>query len=562
MSLKIKFFLVSFLAFVLLGLVVILTFTIGVSNYNNKILKQYRNVLIEQKKSELKSVIDTAYSVLNPIIQTKSGIDLQEDLATKVKDLRFIKDNPDSYFYIHNPQGIIIAHGSTPEKVGSSEWELKNSKNQYIVRNIIKSSLEGDGFTQFDGYKPTQKAFFPKMTFSRVMQDHSGLNKYILTTGFYIDDVDTSVNLERKRLEKDFSSFLTGTILVVLVFSFIISLFVYFLISMQIRPLNTVVKHSEELSKNGGDLTLRLPVKSNDEIGKVAKSFNDFLGVLQGILAKVTKVSGELYTTSIEFEKLNKESQKDIDTQLDKVNVVATAMEEMSTTTAKIAIDAELSANEVNSCLSATKDGEEIAHETMNAISRLNTDTQLAIEQVDSLNKNTGQIYQIIATIQDIAEQTNLLALNAAIEAARAGEHGRGFAVVADEVRNLSQKTTNSVSEIENMITDFQNTTKETTSKIKLIEDSASTSVEKIKLLINKFTDISQAIDRILQMSIQIATSSEQQSLVSNDIARNMNEVKVIAASVQDLSKFTIAELTQSNLKIKFLNSEIDKFNI
>lgn len=561
MSLKVKFFLVSLMAFIILGLIVTLTFSIGVSKYNDKILDNYKNILIDQKKSELKAVIDTAHSILSPLIQNKSGLELQEELTTTVKELRFIKDNPDSYFYIHNPQGIVVAHGSTPEKVGKSEWELKNSKNQYIVRNIITSTLKGDGFTVFDGYKPTKKAFFPKMTFSRLIES-SAKDKYILTTGFYIDSVDATIAIEKERIEKNFASFLFNIILVVFVFSFAISFFVYYLINIQISPLSKMAEHSEELSKKGGDLTFRLAVRSKDEIGKVAKSFNEFLEILQNILIRVSQVSSELSATALKSEQLNKESQKNINIQMDKVSIVATSMEEMSSTTAKIASDAEFSSNEVNNCLIATKKGQEIAQETVIAISRLNTDTQLAIEQVDSLNKNTGQIYQIISTIQDIAEQTNLLALNAAIEAARAGEHGRGFAVVADEVRNLSQKTTNSVSEIENMITDFQMATKETTTKIKLIETSALTSVDKIKELMNKFDDISQAIDKILNMSIQIATSSEQQSLVSNEIATNMNEVKDIATSVEKFSKFTVSELAQSNEKIKLLNLEIAKFNV
>ena len=558
MGLKNKIFIVSLLSVFLLGAVLLLVLTNRMNVYQNEVIEDLRTTMISEKQEKLKAVIDTAYSTLKPIFVDKKGEKLKSELAARVQGLRFVDGNPDSYFYIHDMQGVVIAHGSNPKNVGKSQWDLKNSKNQYIVRNIVQSAKSGDGFTIFDGYKPTEDAFFPKMTFSRYIPDPG----YALTTGFYIDDIDDAIEEKKAKLDEEYFSLILTIVIITAIAALMVSCIGYVVISRTMKPLEEIGAQIEELSMGNGDLTVRLNISSNDEIGKVASSFNSFVSKLQDMLNQLSELSHHLSASTSKAESFNHGTQAQIDKQLDQVNMVATAIEEMSSATLEIARDAEASAGEVESCFTSTRQGHQVTNKTKEAVEQLNNEIQATAEYIEKLNANTGDISQIIETIQGIAEQTNLLALNAAIEAARAGEFGRGFAVVADEVRSLSQKTTESASEIRDMILELQSITESTTESIKTTGSTATTSVEYINEVELQFDAITNAIERVQQMSTQIATASEEQSAVSGEVAQNTTEVRDIAQRLSEQSQESANEASSVNEKVKLINLQLEQFKI
>jgi methyl-accepting chemotaxis protein len=558
MGLKNKIFIVSLLSVFLLGAALLLVLTNRMNVYQNEVIEDLRTTMMAEKQEKLKAVIDTAYSTLKPVLADKKGDELASELARRVQDLRFVEGNPDSYFYIHDMQGVVIAHGSNPQNVGKSQWDLKNAKNQYIVRNIVQSAKSGDGFTIFDGYKPTEDAFFPKMTFSRYMPDQG----YALTTGFYIDDIDNVIAEKKVKLDKEYFSLIITIAVITAIAALIVSSMGYVVISRTMKPLEEVGAQLEELSMGNGDLTARLNISSNDEIGKVAKSFNSFVSKLQDMLNQLSAVSHHLSASTSKVESSNHQTQGQINKQLDQVNMVATAIEEMSSASLEIARDAEASAGEVESCFSSTRQGQEITNKTKKAVEQLNGEIHATANYIEKLNANTGDISQIIETIQGIAEQTNLLALNAAIEAARAGEFGRGFAVVADEVRSLSQKTTESASEIREMILELQSITENTTDSIKKTGNTATTSVDYINEVELQFNAITKSMQRVQQMSAQIATASEEQSAVSGEVAQNTTEVRDIAQTLSIQSQESANEASVVNEKVKLMNLQLKQFRI
>lgn len=558
MGLKNKLSLVSLVSVFFVGGLIILLLTNRMSVYKDQVLESFRTSLIMEKQTKLQAVVDTAYSTLKPVFENAQGVELEKKLAQQVASLRFVEGDPDSYFYIHDLQGVVIAHGSKPQNVGKSEWDLKNSKNQYIVRNIVTSAKSGDGFTVFDGYRPTEDAFFPKMTFSKFIPSHG----FALTTGFYIDDVEIAVAKKKEFLDKSYSTIFWSIAGISIITALVVAFFSYLMIARTLMPLDAVTRQLTELSRGGGDLTARLNILSKDEVGLVAESFNQFVAKLQSMFIQLSEVSSELSASTTSADALYQQTQTQIENQQQKVGMVAVAIEEMSSATQDIAKDAEASAGEVKSCFESTQKGHETTNKTKAAVERLNSEIGSTVQHINNLNANAGNISQIIETIQGIAEQTNLLALNAAIEAARAGEAGRGFAVVADEVRGLSQKTTESASEIRDMILELQSTTESATESIQATGQSAQSSVEGINEVEQQFDAISSAMERVQEMAMQIASASEEHRTVSDEVSKNTSEVKDIAESVSLTSEKCAEETRTVNDKVQVLNGLLEKFQI
>jgi methyl-accepting chemotaxis protein len=556
MTLKTKFFLVSFGSVALLGLILLATVANRTAHFQAQVLGNLKQTYISEKQDKLKGVVDTAYTAIKPILNTLKGDQLKSALADEIKDLRFDEGNPDSYFYIHDMQGVVIAHGANPKNVGKSQWDLKNSKDQYIVRDIVTSAKSGDGYTIFDGYKPTEDAFFPKMTFSKYIPSLG----YALTTGFYIDDIDRTLVLEKTQLDDDFNDLMVTVSLITLVVAALVTVAGYLLINKSLLPLHKMGEQLQELSSGSGDLTARLDVIDNDEIGKAATSFNRFVAKLQVMMEEMTQVSAQISESSIKSELLNKESQIKIVNQLDQVSLVATAIEEMSAATREIASEAERTSQVINECSNSANEGIKVVGLTKQSINQLNTEIGETEVYVRQLNENALQISHIVDTIQNIAEQTNLLALNAAIEAARAGEQGRGFAVVADEVRNLAQKTTVSSDEVKNIIANLQTITAKTTDSIQVTSKSVTTSVEQINDVSETIFAINVSISDIQQMATHIATASEEQSVVSGEIAKNTSNVQIISDELTSNANEQLDEAIQLNTKVQLINQHLSQF--
>ncbi len=328
----------------------------------------------------------------------------------------------------------------------------------------------------------------------------------------------------------------TFTAIASIVLYLIIAAISTYVITRLLKPLQTLSTALEELSQGEGDLTQRIKIERMDEIGELATHVNQFLAQMQTMLKGIVENSEQLSAQANQANELSAMAAGRVEHQQNDVNQIATAIHEMSATAAEVASHAELTASASQNSASACQDGQNVIQKNREAIVELAEQVSDAASVISELEANTQSINQILSTIQGIAEQTNLLALNAAIEAARAGEQGRGFAVVADEVRVLSQRTHGSTEEIRTMIETLQGNTKLAVNSMQTSTSLADTSVDYAQQAHDSLTSITNSITEINDMAMQIASAAEEQRAVSEDISRNTQGIKDDADMIAEQS--------------------------
>ncbi|MGB4073597.1 MAG: methyl-accepting chemotaxis protein [Pseudomonas sp.] len=314
------------------------------------------------------------------------------------------------------------------------------------------------------------------------------------------------------------------------------------------HPLRQMVLMLDDIAKGDGDLTKRLQVDRSDELGQIANGFNTFLNKLQNMIRDVVTSVQKVSDSSEHTADIAIRTNEGVQRQMAEIDQVATAVHEMTATAQDVARNANQAAEAANHADQAANQGRQTVQHTADAIAALAQEIGRAVGVVQTLAKDSENINAILVAIRGIAEQTNLLALNAAIEAARAGEQGRGFAVVADEVRNLAQKTQKATEEIQTMIQQLQHGTREVVKVMQDSQDKTEVSVQQASQAAEALESITQAVSVINDMNTQIASAAEEQSAVAEDINRNVTNIGQVANEVAggaDEASQASAELTK-----------------
>jgi methyl-accepting chemotaxis protein len=303
------------------------------------------------------------------------------------------------------------------------------------------------------------------------------------------------------------------------------------------RPIAQVAKLFHDIGEGEGDLRHRLPVNGQDEIAQLAKGFNSFISKIQDSVIEVAQTSEQLGFSAKDVSNQAHQTLEDSHQQKDRTVMVVTAINEMGATVNEIASNAAQAAVTAKEADSQSSEGQKVVTRARDTINQLSHDVEQVGEVIESLATHTKSIGSILDVIRAISEQTNLLALNAAIEAARAGEAGRGFAVVADEVRNLASRTADSTNEVQSMIDKLQ---AEASRAVVAMEQSRTRSHEGVTAVdeaSHSLSGISQQIASISDMNIQVAAATEEQSTVVEDINRNVTEINDITQRTADTAQ-------------------------
>ena len=307
-----------------------------------------------------------------------------------------------------------------------------------------------------------------------------------------------------------------------------------FISAIVVNPLNRAVHAMQDIANGDGDLTHRLDVNGNDEVAHLGMAFNSFVDHLQETITKVARGTEKLASASAQVSQITTDTSGDVLQQRQETEQVATAMTEMTVTLEQVIQNTDLAAKAANSANEQAQSGTQVVNKTIESIEILAAEVEKGADVIQGLEKDSNQIGTVVEVIQSIAEQTNLLALNAAIEAARAGEQGRGFAVVADEVRTLASRTQASTQEIKEMIEKLQSGARRAAAVMDTGRDNARNSVESVANAGNALISITDAVKEITKMNAQIANASRQQGEVSREINQNIVNITQVAERTAD----------------------------
>lgn len=306
----------------------------------------------------------------------------------------------------------------------------------------------------------------------------------------------------------------------------VLALIIYLYLGFYMATRRTLSRLSALMSQvAAGDMTVRVEVDSRDELGALAGEFNDTVARIRGLIQQVSETSGQVQGQSQQVERVAAESSQAVASQRSQIEQVATAMNEMAATSQEVARSAALAVTNAERVNAETLDGRRLVESSVSGIEKLAGEIDNSVQVINRLADDSVSISRVLDVIKGVAEQTNLLALNAAIEAARAGEQGRGFAVVADEVRTLARRTQQSTEEIEQMIVRLQDGVGAAVKAMGSSHSMTSATVASSQKVQEALDNILRAVNLIVDQSQQIAAAAEEQTAVSHDIDQNIVQI-------------------------------------
>lgn len=500
------------------------------------------NVLNGEKEAKLSALADVGEKVIVRYYESAQNGAMTEDeaKAAAIAALDVLRYAGKEYYWTIDTQGVMIQHAFAKKLVGTNVLGMKDPNGVRLFELMVKGTdNKTSARVEYMWNRPNADKPSPKMSVVKRFKPWG----WIVGTGIYVDDINA------QKME-----FTWTYLLVVLLVWFPVILILFIIISSISSPMRQTISALENIAKGEGDLTLRLEESGNDELKEVASNFNIFVVKIQMLVQSVLVSVNHSQDLATGLATISTEANEITGNMQAETESVATAINEMSMAATEVASNAQLAADSAGSADSEADRTTQVVDSAVHKITMLSTELETTSEVAQGLKVSSGKIGQILDVIVGIAEQTNLLALNAAIEAARAGEAGRGFAVVADEVRTLASRTQESTQEINGIIDAIRGSIESVNDSVERAKTQSSQTVQETSQVVDALDTIKSSIRQISDMNIQIAAATEEQSAVIAEL--NMNVTRINDISVENQQKSV--QIGETSEQIQQGSSELD----
>ncbi|PKM26684.1 MAG: chemotaxis protein [Gammaproteobacteria bacterium HGW-Gammaproteobacteria-13] len=523
---------------VLLALIPVVLFALVLSGAAAKVLQnlaaqeveETRERLLQESRSELQHYVQIALGS----VQTLYDGAAQGDMASReqaVAILSKIKFGKDGYFFGHDSNVVRLFRGDSPVDVGKSLADRRDPNGVYINRELVNVAKNNSYYVNYSSPLPTDDSVLvPKMAYSYYLPKWD----MALGTAINLDGVEAQIAQVQVEIDERISTIITSIMVIAAVLLVVFGIVGVVLSNTFLRPLQQIKDNLDDIAAGEGDLTRRLPINGDDELGQLAGSFNRFVEKIHGLVRQIVDMTGQLTELVGQVSAQAQRSEEAMERQRHETDQVATAINEMSAAAHEVAQSAQGAAEAAQKTDTEGQAAKKVVDGSIERIHTLVQDIRDSGVSLDTLQKDVSSIVSVLDVIRSIAEQTNLLALNAAIEAARAGEAGRGFAVVADEVRALASRTQQSTQEIQGMIDRLQKGTQDAVTAMRRSSDAGDVTSEQANRAGTSLDAIAQLIGTINAMNAQIASAAEEQTAVAEEINRSVHKIAVAVDSVAD----------------------------